>query len=172
MYEDFVDWMALLLYYIRMIAATRTFVIAGMLAGCVAIGTSGGFFCGKLLKNLYLTSGLPLMYLFAEPEYEYFYIRSMVDSEEENARLLAYYAVKEYGRGNTSFFIERFTKEKSTHVKRALVWMLGFSKEKEEVLATFGKYYSVSDKAVQKAMRESAMRLGIGEKEFSEKFIK
>ncbi len=140
-----------------------------MLTVIVGLGAGAGFFCGKALRSLYLTQGATLLYLFAEPEYEYFYIRSMVDSEDENERLLAYYAVKEYGKDNTSFFIDRFTKEKSAHVKRVLVWLLGFSPDKEEALAMYGKYYSVSDKAIQKAMRESAQRMGVNEKEFDHK---
>lgn len=151
---------------------TRNISFAAVLIFAIAFGTAGGFFCGKAFRNLYLTQGLTLLYLFAEPEYEYLYIRSMVDSEDENERLLAYYAVKEYGKDNTPFFIERFVKEKSPHVKRVLVWILGFSPDKEEVLATYAKYYSVSDRVIQKAMRESAIRLGADEREFAEKIQK
>lgn len=147
----------------------QKYSFAVVLTIVILLGAGGGFFCGKAFRNLYLTQGVTLLYLFAEPEYEYLYIRSMVDSEDENERLLAYYAVKEYGKDNTSFFIDRFVKEKSPHVKRVLVWILGFSTEKEEVLAMYWKYYSVSDKVIQKTMRESAIRLGISEQEFADK---
>lgn len=150
----------------------KKFVFPIILIAVITFGAGGGFFCGNVLRNLYLTSGLTVMYLFAEPEYEYLYIRSMVDSDDENERLLAYYAIKEYGKDNTSFFIERFVKEKSTHVKRVLVWILGFSKDREAVLATYGKYYPVSDRVIQKTIRESAMRMGLDEKEFIEKIRK
>ncbi len=150
----------------------RKFSFAFVLILVAGIGMGGGFFCGKVFRSLYLTQGLTLLYLFAESEYEYLYIRSMVDSEDESERMRAYYAVKEYGKDNTSFFIDRFVKEKSPHVKRLLVWILSFSPDKEEVLATYRKYYSVSDKIIQKAMRESAFRLGVSEREFGEKMPK
>ncbi|MCX7678711.1 MAG: hypothetical protein N2316_05780, partial [Spirochaetes bacterium] len=76
---------------------------------------------------------------------------------------------KRQGWGNAAFLIERFEKEKSIHVKRALVWLMRFSRQPEEVLEMCTRYYRISDKIVQKAMRETLLHIGVSEQEFFNK---
>jgi len=114
---------------------------------------------GSLLQRLYFTRGNTMMYLFSEPVREYAHVRELLVSPDENDRVIGYYAMREYDRTDAPFLVDRFHSEKSPRVKRLIVWLLGFSGNRNEVKSFIKKTYGVSGALVKKEMEKTALRL-------------
>ncbi len=136
------------------IATLALFALLALLGGALL-----GALSGSLLPGLYLTRGNTMMYFFSEPVSEYARIRGLLLSPEENDRVIGYYAMREYGRTDAPFLVDRFHREKSLHVKRIIVWLLGFSGNRGEVKAFIAKTYRVSAGPIKKEMEKTARRL-------------
>ena len=134
-------------YYIP--ALFSVILTAGFLIGSV-IGTG--------LQKRYFSDGNPILYLFTETVGEYAYIQAKLRSENELDRMIAYYALLEYGKLDSSFLIDRFENEKSHNIRRLIVWMMGQTVKITEVEEYIRKKYKVSNQGIKIEMKKTMER--------------
>ena len=137
---------------------SRKFVIPALLTVILASGLFVGGASGACMLKHYFSEGNPALYLFTETAGEYAYIQAKLRSADELDRMIAYYALMEYGKLDPAFMIERFEKEHSIQLKRLIVWMMGQSTSISGVKEYIQKKYNSSDPIIKKEMKKTMDR--------------
>lgn len=113
---------------------------------------------GKLLLKSLLFSKKSSPFLIYKPAQEFFTIYRYINSSNELERLNGYYALLDNRIIDEQYLCERFNIEKSTIVKRTIVWMLGSSPGAEDMLDCFNKIYSNSNISIKREILRSLKR--------------
>ncbi|MDY6969230.1 MAG: hypothetical protein SVR08_11355 [Spirochaetota bacterium] len=105
---------------------------------CVSILLiAGGYFIGNFSGNLLIKRFVifrsPFVYLLYRPAYEYLYTIKVLASQDDLDRLKGYYSLWETKKIDEAFLIERYKKENSLLLKRSIIFILGFSNNKDIV---------------------------------------
>jgi len=122
------------------------------------LGLGSGIFIGKGLMRQSLAQGGHSILLF-RPAYDYFMTYGLINSNNEMKRLTGYYTLLESRYYNEDFLIDRYKKENSPVIKRTIVWILGFSGEKEKVITFYNGVYKESSRPIQRQIQEAYSRI-------------
>ena len=124
------------------------------------VGFFGGKFGGKqLLKGFFSTGDIRLSILFT-PSHEFFNTYQKINSYNEFDRLSGYYAMVDNNYINDDFLMKRYELEESEILKRTIIWILGFSKNKETISSFYSSIYNKSELRIKEEIMRSVSRLG------------
>ena len=124
---------------------------------------AGGYFigdvCGNLLIKRFVTDMNPFIYLLYRPAYEYIYTIKALASKNALERLNGYYSLLETKKIDEDFLIERYKMEETLLLKRSILFILGFSKNKDIVSAFLSKIYKDSPWRIKMEILRTIKRL-------------
>jgi hypothetical protein len=141
---------------------------------CVlAVTVSAGFFIGRGAGNRFVEgillreSRFPL--LLSRPVYQFYDIYTLINSQNPFSRLSGYYSLVDANMIDLEFIKERYAQEQVPVIRRTLLWVLGFSKERTAVLRYYASLYNSSDDDMKKDILAMMQRL---DPAFHREFIK
>lgn len=139
-------------YFITAVTVTAVF-LCGLLIGSV-------FGSSFLRKKIFTGQGGIFFY---KPSSYYGDLYRLLNSSDPLERLSAYYSVDPKDSGSAEFFIDRFASEEIHICKITLVWLLGFSQEKEKATAFLkglNEANQVKDEKIKLEIIRALQRLG------------
>jgi hypothetical protein len=105
-----------------------------------------------------LLQGRRFVLLFYSPPFEYLRTASLLYSSEELKRLEGYYSLLDNKIIDNDLLFERY-KQESEFIKPVIVWLLGYSGEKDSVLKFISGEYANADQRVKKEILRTMKRL-------------
>lgn len=128
----------------------RTFAAAcGIALLCAAAGYGFGRVAGGRLIAWMVLGGKRFPLIIAQPLGRYYDIFSLINSTDPFSRLSGYYALREAGMMDDRFFMERYTLERITPIKRTLLWLVSFSRNPSRAVEWYASVYPSSEKSLQ-----------------------
>ncbi len=143
---------------IKQQAIKRTKMLALTTAICIG-GCILGLGAGHFILKLVIRNPLFSPFLIYRPSRDFFASYRLVNSTNELERLAGYYALRENGLIDIPFLEERYSQEESPVTRRAIVWVLGASKNVKNVTAFFEKIYPSATDSVRQEMLRSLKSL-------------
>lgn len=114
---------------------------------------------GRFLLGRLVTGQDALAFVMSRPTREFVVISRLVNSRSELDRLSGYYALLDNGMLDTGFFAERLQKEISPVVRRTIVWILGFSGNREEALSVLSAAFDSAGPRIKREVLLSMQRI-------------
>ena len=118
-----------------------------------------GFLFGRLI-GFHIISGLfkgsKKAVLLPMPPFEYIKTANLINSSEELKRLEGYYSLLDKNMIDTDLLIDRY-KEESELIKSTIIWIFGYSKDKNNVLGFLSEEYKKSNKSIQVSQDQSVL---------------
>jgi hypothetical protein len=137
---------------------------AAMLAGfLIGRGAGNRFVSGILLRE----SRFPL--LLSRPVYQFYDIYTLINSSDPFSRLSGYYSLVDANMIDLEFIRERYSQEQMPVVRRTLLWVLGYSKDRSAVLDYYASLYRTSDDDMKNVILAMMKRL---DPDYHREFIK
>jgi len=133
-------------------------------------GLLSGTIIGNHLINGFLLNNKNWILLLYSPSFYYFNTANMLNSDDELKRLAGYYSMRESKKIDIPFLMERFKDEPSLFVKRTLIWVIGYSREKRIALKNLSAIYDDSPLQIKNEILRSAIR--IDRDKLLEEFVK
>ena len=107
--------------------------------------------------------------LFYRPASQYYEIYRLLNSGSDLDRMAGYYALIDNNIIDEDFLMERYSLENIDTVKRTIVWVMGFSKDREKIRNFFDARFSGSAIAIKGEIIRSLKRLDM---RYLDEFIK
>ncbi len=120
-----------------------------------------GYALGRVTGNRIvsgLLEGKRFVLLFYQPPFEYLKTANQLYSSDELERLEGYYSLLDNKIIDTDLLIERY-KQESELIKPLIIWLLGYSGEKEAVLRFISEEYASGDLRVKNEILKTMKRL-------------
>jgi hypothetical protein len=139
----------------------------------LGVAITGGFFMGRsagdrLVRGVLLReSKLPL--LLSRPVYQFYDIYTLLNSGNPFSRLSGYYSLVDAKMIDIEFIRERYDREQVPVIRRTLLWVLGFSRDRAAALKFYASRYDTGDEETKKDILAMMKRL---DPAFYGKFIK
>jgi hypothetical protein len=130
-------------------------IMAAVMTAGFAIGRGVGswFVEGVLLRQ----ARFPL--LLSRPVYQFYDIYTLISSNNPFSRLSGYYSLIDANMIDDEFIRNRYQQEQVPVIKRTLLWILGFSKNKSATLKYYTSLYESGDPETRKDILELMERL-------------
>ena len=108
---------------------SRTGKLILSLSLLVALGLAAGITTGNHMIKGLISKGSLSLFLLYRPSSKYIETARLLRSNSETERLTGYYSLLENKKMDSDFLIKRYKKE-SLFIKRSIIWLLGFSGDK------------------------------------------
>jgi hypothetical protein len=105
-----------------------------------------------------LFKGERYILLLYRPPFEYLKTANLLYSSDELKRLEGYYSLLDNKLIDPDLLIERY-KQESEFIKPVIIWLLGYSNDKEAVLKFMSGEYTNADQRVKKEILKTMKRL-------------
>jgi hypothetical protein len=137
----------------------RTAFVCAVFLSALALGGLAGTATGNFLITRLLTRGMRLGLLFYKPAFHFFVTGRLLDSPDETRRLEGYYSLLDSGRVEVPYLIERYRLESSIHVKRTIVWIMGYAADRDAAFDALSSLHRDAAPSVKKEAERSLKRL-------------
>jgi len=137
---------------------TKTLLLAIFL---LLLGYVSGSAIGNIFITQFITGKSNKILLLYRPAYEYKYILNLLNNSNEYKRLAGYYSLLENRRIDSDFLIERYKREEKRYIKRSIIWLLGYSKNKKDVIEYISNIYPYSPGKIKKEILRTMKRLNL-----------
>jgi hypothetical protein len=120
-----------------------------------------GFGIGRIIGTHIITGifkGSRTALLFYRPPFKYIYTAKLLYNSDELIRLEGYYSLLDNNLIDTDLLIERYRKE-SDFIKPVIIWILGYSSDKSEVLKFLSEDFKTADKRIKAEIIRTMIRL-------------
>lgn len=112
---------------------------------------------GKLSGDYILSSAIKgdvsfLTFIFS-PSRSFIDTFSLLNNSSDYKRLAGYYAYNESGLADPDFLFERYTRENSDIIKKAIIWIAEERFDKEKLVDFYKKIYNLSPDNIQKILQ-------------------
>ncbi len=124
-----------------------------------AIGLLSGHAAGKRLVSGLFSGKRQAFFLYKIPA-DYFKTLNLLNSDNELNRLEGYYSLLDNNIIDADFLIKRY-KSETDFLKPVIVWLLGFSKDKDMVLKFLNEEYEKSGKRLKQEISRTMKRFEI-----------
>jgi hypothetical protein len=105
-----------------------------------------------------LLKGKRFILLFYRPPFEYLKTANLLYSSDELERLEGYYSLLDNKIIDKDLLIERY-KQESELIKPVIIWLIGYSSDKDIVLKFISEEYKNADQRVKKEILKTMKRL-------------
>ncbi len=143
-------------YFIKNLKKERLYIIFVFLVilffGYALGRTAGTHIVAGLFK------GERYILLLYRPPFEYLKTANLLYSSDELKRLEGYYSLLDNKLIDPDLLIERY-KQESEFIKPVIIWLLGYSNDKEAVLKFMSGEYANTDQRVKKEILKTMKRL-------------
>lgn len=95
-----------------------------------------------------VTGSRTSLFLYRLPV-DYIYSANLLSSENELKRIEGYYSLLDYKILNTDFLIERYKRE-SYLIKPLIIWLLGYSDNKDKIMEFLSEEYKGAAERIKK----------------------
>jgi hypothetical protein len=125
---------------------------------------AGGFLLGRgagtrLMEGMLLHEHrFPL--LLSRPVYQFYDIHTLLNSNNPFSRLSGYYSLVDANMTDPDFIRERYAREQLPVIRKTLLWVLGFSKDRDAALRCYASLYDSSDDEMKREILAAMKRLG------------
>lgn len=136
----------------KSIIKSTVFLLMILLSG-YAIGQTIGI---KIIKGI--IKGDRSAFLLYKLPFEYIKTANLLSSPDELDRLEGYYSLLDNKLNDDELLIERF-REESSLVKSTIVWLLGYSGNKDKTLEFLSQEYSSANQRVKREILKTMKRL-------------
>jgi len=119
--------------------------------------TLTGMAAGKLSGDYILSSAIKgnvsfLTFIFS-PSRSFIDTFSLLNNSSDYKRLEGYYAYNESGLADPDFLVERYKKEDSDIIKKAIIWIAEEHFDREKLVDFYKKIYNLSPDNIQKILQ-------------------
>jgi hypothetical protein len=121
------------------------------------IGYTLGRIAGTHIVSGFL-KGKRFILLFYRPPFEYLKTANLLYSSDELVRLEGYYSLLDNKIIDKDLLIERY-KQESELIKPVIIWLIGYSRDKDAVLKFISEEYAKADQRVKNEILKTMKRL-------------
>jgi hypothetical protein len=125
-------------------------------------GLCGGLLAGGRALTGFVTGGSRVMLLLYRPSFEYVSNAMMLNSPDGLKRLAGYYALLQNGTIDPAYLLERCRDEPIPANRKTIIWILGFSRDKEQARAALELLYDGAPDEIRRRVLDSLARLDAG----------
>lgn len=147
-----------LLKIIKLFFLFSIILIAGYLLGSRA---------GKSIVSTAITNKRSVFFLYKLP-LDYIITANLLSSEDELKRTQGYYALLDNNMIDPEFLIERYKRE-TGFIKPLIVWLMGYSEDKDTVLHFLSEEYQGAERRIKTEILKTMKRM---DESFFDDFIK
>jgi hypothetical protein len=126
-------------YLINIIIFSLLFLFALISGKAIGGNLISAFFNNKQVTPFFLT----------KPAFKYIKVYNRLNNPNELERLTGYYALLDYNIIDLDFLKKRFFLEEHLTIKKTIIWIMGHSNNKKQLLDIFNLIYNKSDKSIK-----------------------
>jgi hypothetical protein len=131
-----------------------------LMFACVAIaGLGGGLLVGGRALTGFMTGSSRAMVLLYRPSFEHVNNATMLNSPDGLKRLAGYYALLQNNTIDPDYLLERCRDEPLPVNKKAIIWILGFSRDKDRARSALEALYDGAPDEFRHRILDSMARL-------------
>jgi hypothetical protein len=120
-----------------------------------------GYGAGRLIGTQIIKGvlkGSKTVLLFYRPPFEFIITANLLSSYDELKRMEGYYSLLDNNVIDTDSLIERY-KDETIFIKPTIIWLMGFSGEKDRTLKFLSEEYQKADKRIKSEILKSMRML-------------
>lgn len=133
--------------------------------------TIGNLLGRHLITKFITEDSRSIFLLLNRPAYEYIHTARMLRSNNDIKRLSGYYSLLDYKKVDAAFLIDSYKREEAIYTKRSIIWLLGYSENRERVLEFLSNEYK-NEQNSDRIKREILRTIKRIDKNYFSKFVK
>lgn len=126
-----------------------------------------GIKAGRFIVTGAVTGSRYIFFLYKLP-FDYIVTANLLSSEDELKRAEGYYALLDNNMIDPDFLMQRYKKE-SGFIKPLIIWLIGYSQDKNTALEFLSEEYAGADQRIKKEILKTMKRM---DESFYDDFVK